>query len=234
MKIEVPTKLNDITLEQYQAFDLINNDEQDKEFKLHKTISIFTEVDMDIVSKFPIKDAEEIAEDITIVLQQDNPFNRFFTLDGVKYGFLPSLEDISLGEYIDLEDGLKDTKSFHKAAAVMFRPIVKNYGDLYTIAPYEATLDNMELMKKAPLGCVTGAVVFPALFEEVYEGEQGYSREDQFAKKYGWFNSLFALSGGDITKYNEVTKINHLTGLLFLEYNKEKADIEAAQYKRRK
>ena len=75
---------------------------------------------------------------------------------------------------------------------------------------------------------------FPALFEEVIEGQQGYSREDQFASKYGWFNSLFALSGGDITKYNEVTKINHLTGLLFLEYNKEKAEIEAAQYRKRR
>ena len=178
MKIEVPTKLNDITLEQYQAFDLINNDEQDQEFKLHKTISIFTEVEMDIVSKFPIKDAEEIAEDILSVLEQNNPFERFFTLDGVKYGFLPSLEDISLGEYIDLEDGLKDTKSFHKAAAVMFRPIVKNYGDLYTIAPYEATLDNMELMKKAPLGCVTGAVVFFwSIVSELQRVSQRYSKK---------------------------------------------------------
>ena len=178
MKIEVPTKLNDITLEQYQAFDLINNDEQDQEFKLHKTISIFTEVEMDIVSKFPIKDAEEIAEDILGVLEQNNPFERFFTLDGVKYGFLPSLEDISLGEYIDLEDGLKDTKSFHKAAAVMFRPIVKNYGDLYTIAPYEATLEGMELMKKAPLGCVTGAVVFFwSIVSELQRVSQRYSKK---------------------------------------------------------
>jgi len=160
MNIQIPTELNDITLEQYQAFDIINNNEQEQEFKLHKTISIFTDVDMETVAKFPMKDAEEIAEDILSVLEQNNPFNRFFTLDGVKYGFIPSLEDISLGEYIDLEDGLKDTKSFHKAAAVMFRPIVKQYGDLYTIEPYTATLDNMELMKKAPLGSVTGAVVF--------------------------------------------------------------------------
>jgi len=160
MNIQIPTELNDITLEQYQAFDLINNDEQEQEFKLHKTISIFTEVDMDTVSKFPIKDAEEIAEDIQKVLQKENPFNRFFTLNGIKYGFIPSLEDISLGEYIDLEDGLKDVKQFHKAAAVMFRPIVKSYGDLYTIEPYTATLERMEIMKKAPLGSITAAVVF--------------------------------------------------------------------------
>ena len=208
MKIEVPTKLNDITLEQYQAFDLINNDEQDKEFKLHKTISIFTEVDMDIVSKFPIKDAEEIAEDITIVLQQDNPFNRFFTLDGVKYGFLPSLEDISLGEYIDLEDGLKDTKSFHKAAAVMFRPIVKNYGDLYTIAPYEATLDNMELMKKAPLGCVTGAVVFFwSIVNELQRVSQRYSKKSMKKNKdiLEKTNSLKNMDG--LTAYSHLVEV---------------------------
>ena len=208
MKIEVPTKLNDITLEQYQAFDLINNDEQDKEFKLHKTISIFTEVDMDIVSKFPIKDAEEIAEDITIVLQQDNPFNRFFTLDGVKYGFLPSLEDISLGEYIDLEDGLKETKSFHKAAAVMFRPVVRQHSDLYTIAPYEATLDSMELMKKAPLGCVTGAVVFFwDIVNELQKVSQHYSKKSMKVSKDILEKTNSLKSMGGLTAYSHLVEV---------------------------
>lgn len=208
MKIEVPTKLNDITLEQYQAFDLINNDEQDQEFKLHKTISIFTEVDMDIVSKFPIKDAEEIAEDILGVLEQNNPFERFFTLDGVKYGFLPSLEDISLGEYIDLEDGLKDTKSFHKAAAVMFRPIVKNYGDLYTIAPYEATLEGMELMKKAPLGCVTGAVVFFwSIVSELQRVSQRYSKKSMKENKDILEKTNLPLNTDGSTAYSHLVEV---------------------------
>ena len=178
MNIQIPTELNDITLEQYQAFDIINNDDQDQEFKLHKTISIFTDVDMETVAKFPMKDAEEIAADIQKVLQQDNPFERFFTLDGVKYAFIPALEDISLGEYIDLEDGLKDVKSFHKAAAVMFRPIAKQYGDLYTVEPYTATLENMETMKKAPLGCITGAVVFFwTIVNELQRVSQRYSKK---------------------------------------------------------
>lgn len=208
MKIEVPTKLNDITLEQYQAFDLINNDEQDQEFKLHKTISIFTEVEMDIVSKFPIKDAEEIAEDILGVLEQNNPFERFFTLDGVKYGFLPSLEDISLGEYIDLEDGLKDTKSFHKAAAVMFRPIVKNYGDLYTIAPYEATLEGMELMKKAPLGCVTGAVVFFwSIVSELQRVSQRYSKKSMKENKDILEKTNLPLNTDGSTAYSHLVEV---------------------------
>ena len=73
---------------------------------------------------------------------------------------------------------------------------------------------------------------FSGLFESGEGGGDDYSRETQFAKKYGWFNSLYALCGGDATKYKQVTELNHLEALLFLEFDKEKAEIERAQHRR--
>ena len=55
MKIQVPTHINDITLEQYQRFALINTEEQDKEFFMFKTIEIFCGVDIALVSKMRLK-----------------------------------------------------------------------------------------------------------------------------------------------------------------------------------
>ena len=160
MDILVPTSINDITLEQYQRFALINTEDQDQEFFIHKTIEIFCNVDLKTINKFPIKDAREISEDILAVLNQNVPFTDRFELDGVKYGFIPDLQQMSLGEFIDLEDSLKSAKDFHKAASVMFRPIKKEFKNLYSIEPYEASRDMQELMKKAPIGIISASIVF--------------------------------------------------------------------------
>ena len=160
MKILVPKDINDITLEQYQKFAIINTDDQDEEFFIHKTISIFCDVDMQTVSKFPIKDAKEIAEEIQNVLSQNVPFTSRFEMNGVEYGFIPDLEKMSLGEFVDLENSLKDSKDFHKAAAVMYRPVKKRFKELYTIDPYNPSRSIHEAFKQAPIGVISAAIVF--------------------------------------------------------------------------
>ena len=178
MKILVPTDINDITLEQFQKFSKINTEDQEEEFLLHKTIEIFCDVDIALVSKFPLKDVKEIVEEITAVLDQKAPFTDRFELDGIQYGFIPDLSAMSLGEYIDLEDGLKDTKEFHKAASVMYRPIVKSFKELYSIDGYDASLDRQQLMKSAPIGIISAAVVFfYSIVKELLKGSQSYSNQ---------------------------------------------------------
>ena len=49
------------------------------------------------------------------------------------------------------------------------------------------------------------------LFQEASSDSRDYSREGQFAAKYGWFSSLYALSGGDATKHKRVTELNNGT-----------------------
>lgn len=177
MKVNVPTHINDITLLQFQKYSKINTEDQDEEFLMHKTIEIFCDVDIKIVSQFPVKDAKEIVEDIHTVLDQTVKFTDRFTMDGIEYGFIPDLSAMSLGEYIDLEDGLKDTKEFHKAAAVMFRPVIKSFKELYTIDGYDASLERQALMLEAPIGIISSAVVFfYSIVNELLEASQNYSK----------------------------------------------------------
>jgi len=178
MKISVPTHINDITLEQYQRFAKINTEEQDKEFFMFKTIEIFCGVDIALVSKMRLKDAESISNEVIEVLNSQIPFANRFELEGVKYGFIPDLQQISLGEFIDLEEGLADSKSFHKAAAVMFRPIIKEAGELYTIDGYEASTEMHHIMKEAPLGVISAAIVFfYNIVKELQADLEDYSQE---------------------------------------------------------
>ena len=180
MKISVPTHINDITLEQYQRFALINTEEQDKEFFMFKTIEIFCGVDIALVSKMRLKDAESISNEVLEVLQQNVPFTNKFELDGVKYGFIPDLQAISLGEFIDLEEGLSKDKDFHKAASVMFRPIVKEFGELYTIDGYEANTEMHHVMKQAPVGIISAAIVFfYNIAKELLKASQDFSSQEK-------------------------------------------------------
>jgi len=180
MKIQVPTHINDITLEQYQKFALINTEEQDKEFFMFKTIEIFCGVDIALVSKMRLKDAESISNEVLGVLQQNVPFTNKFELDGVKYGFIPDLQAISLGEFIDLEEGLSKDKDFHKAASVMFRPIVKEFGELYTIDGYEASTEMHHIMKQAPVGIISAAIVFfYNIAKELLKASQDFSSQEK-------------------------------------------------------
>ncbi len=180
MKIQVPTHINDITLEQYQEFALINTEEQDKEFFMFKTIEIFCGVDIALVSKMRLSDAESISNEVLEVLQQNVPFTNKFELDGVKYGFIPDLQAISLGEFIDLEEGLSKDKDFHKAASVMFRPIVKEFGELYTIEGYEASTEMHHVMKQAPVGIISAAIVFfYNIAKELLKASQDFSSQEK-------------------------------------------------------
>ena len=180
MKIQVPTHINDITLEQYQRFALINTEEQDKEFFMFKTIEIFCGVDIALVSKMRLKDAESISNEVLDVLQQNVPFTNKFELEGVKYGFIPDLQAISLGEFIDLEEGLSKDKDFHKAASVMFRPIVKEFGELYTIDGYEASTEAHHIMRQAPVGIISAAIVFfYNIAKELLKASQDFSSQEK-------------------------------------------------------
>ena len=160
MKVTVPTDIDAIELGQFQKWSLANTEDADKDFLLFKTIEIFCGLDMRVVSQFPLDQAEDIATEIFAVLDQQKPFQNRFTLDGVDYGFVPDLEKISIGEYIDLENGLKDVKEFHKAAAVLYRPIVKQYKELYTVEAYNPSTEAINNAKKFPMGVVSAAIVF--------------------------------------------------------------------------
>ena len=160
MKLQIPTNINDITVGEYLKFIEVNKEDADEEFLIHKTISIFCDIPMKDVLTIDAKQAQDIALEIYAVLNRKAEFVDKFELNGIQYGFIPNLEDLSLGEYIDLETYLKDQKNLHKVAAVMYRPITKKYSDLYDIENYSASLKSQNDMKDAPIGIISQAVVF--------------------------------------------------------------------------
>jgi len=163
MKLEltIPTKLNEITLAKYQAFLTVANSNDDPEFVQQKMIQIFCGIDLKDVAQIRYKDVNEISESLSKMFQEEHKYVPTFKMGGVEFGFIPNLDEITNGEYIDLTKYISDWDNMHKAMAVMYRPITKRLGkDKYDIQPYQGTITYSEVMKFAPLDAVLGSIVF--------------------------------------------------------------------------
>lgn len=160
VEIEVPTSLEDITLEQYQKFSKINTeDNKDSTFLLHKTVEIFCGLDLKDTLKIKYSSVSDIIGRLNKVFENTPELTRTFTFKGVEYGFIPNLDDMTLGEYVDLDETYGDWDSMHKAMAVLYRPITNKSRGRYLIEDYEGT-KNAESFKKLPLSIVFGTTVF--------------------------------------------------------------------------
>ena len=160
INIKVPESLNEITLEQYQKFDKLIKDNEASDFVNQKTIEIFCGIDLKDVARIRIADVNEILEHLNNLLQQKTPLINTFKLGSTEFGFIPKLEDITAGEYIDIENYLSDVQTLHKAMAVLYRPTSNKVRNMYLIEEYENSDKYSELMKYMPLGVALGSMVF--------------------------------------------------------------------------
>jgi hypothetical protein len=162
MKVDIyiPEKLSDITLEQYQKFAKLNTEEnQNSNFLLHKMVEIFCRLDLKDIARIKYQYVNSIVSDLNNIFNAKTELIQTFKLKGVEYGFIPKLDDITLGEYIDLDNNISDWETMHKAMAVLYRPITLQKGDRYQIEEYTAKEDT-EKFKDMPLDVVMGSLVF--------------------------------------------------------------------------
>jgi hypothetical protein len=77
---------------------------------------------------------------------------------------------------------------------------------------------------------------YPELFgegdEEGQEPINDFSETTQFAKQWGWYQSIYALAKGDVTRFDEVTELRLTKCLTYLVFEKQKNEIERRQFER--
>jgi hypothetical protein len=81
-------------------------------------------------------------------------------MNGIEFGFIPNLEKITAGEYIELDELFKQKDSYAQQMSVMYRPIKEKYKDLYRIEPFEDKDKYSDIMEFAPVSAYFGAKVF--------------------------------------------------------------------------
>ena len=163
IQIEVPTSLEDITLGQYQRYmKIVDQNESDEasDFVNKKLVEIFCNINLNEVDAIPIVDFNRILEILSEAFKEKFSLIRHFELGGVEMGFIPKLDDMSLGEYVDIEATISDWQNIHKAMSVLYRPVNAKMKDKYTIAPYKPSEDLQQWMKEMPLSAVMSCMVF--------------------------------------------------------------------------
>jgi len=160
LDIYIPEELSDITLGQYQKFAKINTGENEStSFLLHKMVEIFCNIDLKDIAKIKYTYVNNIVSEINKMFDVKTSLIPIFKMGGIDYGFIPKLDDITLGEYIDLDNTLGDWETMHKAMSVLYRPVKFQKGHRYQIEDYTG-MENAERMKNIPLDVVMGSLVF--------------------------------------------------------------------------
>lgn len=202
IELAVPTALSNITLGQYQRYvRILEENEGADDFLALKTIEIFCNISLKEVLHIPAKDAEKVLEIISKAFEEKPSLIRRFDLLGVDMGFEPSLETISLGAYIDVEDNISDWQMMHKAMAALYRPVNFKSKDKYTIAPYEPSEQVSELMREMPLDVVMSAMVFfYDLGKELLKAIPSYIQKNLTEEQTYLLKQTLAQSGGGINQ----------------------------------
>lgn len=167
-KIEVPVSLDDIELHKYQKYLKMLKDNQDSEddsFIKLKLLNIFCGITMKEAYELPISEFDSIIDHLVNILNEKSVLHTRFTMTDpkgktVEFGFIPNLDKMTLGEYIDAENYMSDWDTMEKAMAVFYRPIVSGNKDFYKIEKYEGSEKYAGIMKDAPATVAIGAMLF--------------------------------------------------------------------------
>lgn len=151
--IKLPENARELTVEQYQKFLKVEGDET---FMTLKAIELFAHIPLKVAYAMKADDILDISQHILSIVGGKHPLVRRLSFRGKEYGFVPNLEEMSFGEYIDLDAYLADMDMLHKTVGVLYRPIVKEKGDLYEIEEYTGTDGYSDF----PLDVALGATLF--------------------------------------------------------------------------
>jgi len=203
--ILIPSKLSEITLKRYQEFAKVVADGAEGEFLNQKMVSIFCEIPLKNVALIKRMDLLDIVDHLNGLFDSVKDFKQTFTFDSkqskIEFGFIPSLEDITMDEYTDLDTYIVNWEDMHRAMAVMFRPITTKIKDKYLIQEYNGTDDMCELMKYAPMDVVLSArLFFWTLGSELVKSTHSYLKEEIISEMLEEETSQTSTSRGDGTQ----------------------------------
>jgi hypothetical protein len=152
----------EVTLEKW--LKLIDFQKGTKSKEAEETIAALSTIPKDLIKQLELKDVAVIMSKLSeLQAKQDSSLKRIIEVEGKRYGFHPNLDEITLGEYADLETMIKNDieKNMPEVMAILYRPIVDEENDVYTIEAYDGDISiRAEQMKKMSAEQVQSALLF--------------------------------------------------------------------------
>jgi len=152
----------EVTLEKW--LKLINYSLGTKSKEAQDTIAELSNIPKDLINQLELKDVALIMSKMAeLQAEQNSSLKRVIEVEGKRYGFHPNLDEITLGEFADIETFIKNDIEKHlpELMAILYRPIVEENNDVYIIEAYDGNISiRAEEMKKMSAEQVQSALVF--------------------------------------------------------------------------
>lgn len=164
MKLIVPSSLDEISLSKYQRylkeFEKSKTEKNQETYLALKIIEIFCELSEEKAKQINHDDANKVVNIILELLNQEPKLVQAFQLNGITFGWLPKLDDLPFGEFLDLNNNIDNFENIVVAMAVLYRPITEYTKDgKYSVEKYQGDKYH-EVLKDMPMSAVFGATVF--------------------------------------------------------------------------
>ena len=166
-KYELPTEWNEVSISQYSKLMKVLDNEDASEIEvIVRTLEALIGIESRVLTKAPLKYLKGVYIELAILTSKEpaNHLKKVIEIDGVEYGMIPDFNDLTLGEFVDLDNYLQDSwNNLVKIFAVLYRPIVERKGDKYIIEDY--TLKDIKERReifsdKLSIDTAFGAMVF--------------------------------------------------------------------------
>lgn len=209
-EFNLPATMRDIKLSQWQKYvDVLekNKDAELTDFLEKKLLGIFCGVELKDIDRIGLSVFDSSIQHLSGILNSKPELTRTFKLVGtdgvtVEFGLIPNFDKMSYGEFVDLEKYLFVDKDFHRAMAVMYRPIKFKNKDSYLIHEYKGTEYLAEVMKDTPLDVALGArVFFYRLATKLSNFTMAYTLKELQQKQEGRTDEHSVKSGETIKQY---------------------------------
>lgn len=147
-EISIPTEWEDVSIEKFLNYSHAVKDIEEDQQIVVKTISTLCSIAEEVVEVMKMKDLQKIQSSLQKLISK--PVNKEIinkiNIDDKMYGFHPKIDDITMGEFVDIETYAKEN-DFAKMMSVLYRPIIKTQGNRYDIEPYDFDVHSVNANK---------------------------------------------------------------------------------------
>ena len=162
----------DVTLETW--IKLVDFATGTKTEEATETIAALSDIPKKLIKELSLSDVAGIMNKIAeLQAKQDTTLKRIIEINDVEYGFHPDLDKITLGEYADIEQFIKNgiETNLPELMAILYRPIKYKKENIYIIDAYDGEITmRTEEMKQMSAEQVQSALVFFYHFAKVLSG----------------------------------------------------------------
>lgn len=163
--MNLPSNWSEVSLSIYRKLTNIPSDLSAQDRTVRVITCFLPHLSKNQIKKLPPYEYYKIVDALQFVSSPvPSKFSKFFTLDNTEFGIIPNLNNLSVGEIIDLEEYVsKGEADLHKIMSVIYRPVVQKDKFSYKVEEYDT--DRAEIFasmfdEKLGMDVVSGASLF--------------------------------------------------------------------------